>query len=173
MGQQQFVKIACGVLIFGLICNQLVVEWENRQTRPDAFEEAAMEFKIPVDYLRAVSMVENTTQNPNAISKAGAIGLMQLMPTTAKWACGLHRRELFNPSKNIKCGALYLSYLNSRIRNKYGPRPDLVLAAYNAGPGNVDRYRGVPPFPETRRYIAKVHAKLKEIQDARQTPQSL
>lgn len=163
--EQQTRQIAVGCIAVLFILAADLVSWSefDPAARPDDFESAALEYKIPVDYLRAVSVVENTTQNPFAVSRSGAIGMMQIMPVTGKWACGLSRKELFDRRKNIHCGALYLSYLNSRIRNKYGPRPDLVLAAYNSGPGNVDKYRGVPPFPETRAYIKKVHLALKEI----------
>lgn len=171
MTRNRVIQIALCIIL--ILCFDLIrwIPWEGARL-PDAFESAALEYKVNEDLLRAVAHVENESGNPAAVSKSGAIGIMQIMPATGEWACGLSRAELFDRTKNIKCGALYLSYLDHRIRAKYGERLDLVLAAYNAGPGNVDRYRGVPPFPETRRYIAKVHAKLKEIQNDRENAQS-
>jgi soluble lytic murein transglycosylase-like protein len=85
----------------------------------------------------------------NAVSKKGAIGLMQLMPATAE-RFGV--RDAFNPEQNINGGTRYLSYLLKMFNN------DIVLAsaAYNAGENAVKKYNGVPPFPETQNYVSKV-----------------
>lgn len=86
---------------------------------------------------------------PNARSGVGAVGLMQLMPRTGKW---MGARNLTNPTQNIQAGTKYLKYLNER----FDGNETKVIAAYNAGEGNVRRFGGVPPFRETRNYVKKV-----------------
>jgi soluble lytic murein transglycosylase-like protein len=96
----------------------------------------------------AVVMAESAG-DPSAISVAGAQGLMQLMPGTSA-GCGIS--NAFDPEQNVECGTRYLHELLSR----YNDNVALAVAAYNAGPGAVDRYHGVPPYAETRAYVARV-----------------
>jgi soluble lytic murein transglycosylase-like protein len=88
---------------------------------------------------------------PTARSGAGAIGLMQLVPRTGRW---MGARDLTNPQQNVAAGAKYLKYLNER----FDGNETKVIAAYNAGEGNVKRFGGIPPFKETRKYVTKVRS---------------
>ena len=101
------------------------------------------------DLVRAVMQVESAF-NPNAISPKGAMGLMQLMPATMR-QYGV--RNAFNPAENVRAGVAYLRDLLDRYSNN----EELALAAYNAGPGAVDKHgQAVPPYRETRNYVAKI-----------------
>jgi len=114
----------------------------------DIFQKASDTYHVPVELLKAVAKAESNF-NPMAESHAGAQGIMQLMPGTAK---SLGVTDSFDPEQNIMGGAKYLSQQMER----YDGNTTLALAAYNAGPGNVAKYDGVPPFKETQNYITKV-----------------
>ncbi len=109
---------------------------------------AALSDGVPAGLIRAVLMAESAG-NPSAVSIAGAQGLMQLMPGTAS-GCGIGNP--FDPTENVQCGTGYLRTLLRHYHNNV----TLAVAAYNAGPGAVDRYHGVPPYPETRAYVVRV-----------------
>lgn len=112
------------------------------------FEEAASRFQVDVNLLRAIGKAESGF-NPSAVSQAGAMGVMQLMPATAG---SLGVSDPFDARQNIMGGASYIAGL---IR-QYNGDVSLALAAYNAGSGNVERYGGIPPFAETQAYVEKV-----------------
>ena len=114
----------------------------------EIFARAAERYQVPVNLLKAVAKAESGFR-PDAVSPAGAQGVMQLMPATA---AGLGVLDSFDPEQNIMGGAKYLSGMLSR----YDGDVTLTLAAYNAGSGNVQKYGGVPPFPETQSYLKKV-----------------
>ncbi len=105
---------------------------------------------VPQGLVRAVLMAESAG-DPSAVSLAGAQGLMQLMPGTSQ-RCGI--ANPFDPTENVECGTAYLHELLVRYHNN----ATLAVAAYNAGPGAVDKYGGVPPYPETQAYVARVIA---------------
>jgi soluble lytic murein transglycosylase-like protein len=112
--------------------------------------ELARKHNIEPRLVQAIIRVESNF-NPRAVSRAGAQGLMQLMPTTVK---RYHVEDPFDPRANIEGGLRYLKYL---LRHFPG---DIrrVLAAYNAGEHAVQRYDGIPPYPETQRYVKRVMA---------------
>lgn len=119
---------------------------------PDDYDpiikKAAEAFNMDFSLIKAVIDAESSF-NPEAVSSAGAKGLMQLMPATAK-ALGVS--DSANPLENIMGGARYLKGLLERFDNN----EQLALAAYNAGPGRVKQYGGIPPFKETQAYVKRV-----------------
>jgi soluble lytic murein transglycosylase-like protein len=111
-------------------------------------DSASARNDVAAGLVNAVVMAESAG-NPSAVSSAGAEGLMQIMPSTAA-DCGIS--NAFDPDENVDCGTRYLHQLLQR----YNENVELAVAAYNAGPGAVDRYHGVPPYGETRDYVARV-----------------
>ncbi|TAK31932.1 MAG: lytic transglycosylase domain-containing protein [Chloroflexota bacterium] len=127
---------------------------EQSQTGPvpsafgDLIAEATRRYNLPSGLLPSVIKAESGF-NPRAVSPAGAKGLMQLMDGTART---LGVRDSFDPAQNIDGGARFLRQLLDR----YGGDVRRALAAYNAGPGAVDRYGGIPPYPETQTYVSRI-----------------
>ena len=116
-------------------------------------ERIAKEEKVDSNLVRAV-MAQESGGNPHAVSRAGARGLMQLMPATADT---LGIRQIHDPEENIRGGARYLRMQLDRFGQL-----DLALAAYNAGPDAVTHHRGIPPYRETRDYVTAVKARLQQ-----------
>ena len=112
--------------------------------------QAAAKYKLPSSFVASVMKAESGFQ-PNALSPKGAIGLMQLMPETAR-TLGVDPHD---PNQNAEGGAQYLRELLAKYENDPN-QVLLALAAYNAGPAAVERYHGVPPYAETRQYILRV-----------------
>ena len=116
----------------------------------DLIREHARQNGLSPDLVRAVIRAESGF-NPHAISPKGAMGLMQLMPATAR---ELGVTNPFHPAENIRGGAVYLA----RLLARYDQKLELALAAYNAGPGAVEKYGAVPPYRETQTYVKKITA---------------
>ncbi len=132
---------------------------QGRRTKfsPDLYNEAILaaadEHQVDPALIKAVIHAESAF-NPYAVSPKGAQGLMQLMPSTGRMM-GL--RQPFSPTSNIRAGTRYLAVLLKRFRNEAH-----AIAAYNAGEVPVTRYRGVPPYAETRAYVRRVLALKKQ-----------
>lgn len=114
----------------------------------DIIQEAANAYQMPFEFIKAVIRVESAF-DPYAVSRVGAMGLMQLMPGTAE---SLNCEDAFDPRQNIMAGTQYLRIM----ANRYNGDINLVLAAYNAGSGTVSRFDGIP-YEATRRYIERVY----------------
>jgi soluble lytic murein transglycosylase-like protein len=114
----------------------------------EIIKKASSEFDVPEELVKAIIAVESSG-NVFAISPKGAKGLMQLMDSTAQFV-GI--KNIWHPVENIYGGVKYLRYL----LNKFNGDLKLALAGYNAGPENVLKFGGIPPFPETIEYIGKV-----------------
>ncbi len=128
------------------------VDWHNTPLQLDAFSyainSAADRYQVDPALVRAVIHAESAFR-PAARSKKGALGLMQLMPATAQ---DMGVADALAPEQNIRGGVRYLAWL----LDQNGGNTLLATAAYNAGPGAVERYNGIPPFEETRTYVKRV-----------------
>jgi soluble lytic murein transglycosylase-like protein len=138
-------------------------------TMPTQIEEAvariATEHSLPPQLIHSVIKVESN-YNPFAVSNKGALGIMQLVPETAR-RFGV--RNVFNAVENIQGGAKYLRYLLDLFDGSY----PLALAAYNAGEGAVAKYGGIPPYPETQNYVILVRRQLELAKKAAETKLAL
>ena len=119
-------------------------------------ETAAVKYSVPAEFIKSIVAAESNF-DPMAVSPKGAVGLMQLMPETAR----LYGGDPRIPAQNIEAGTRYLRFLLQRYRRSRHPLTS-AIAAYNAGPGVVDRYHGIPPFRETRGYVTRVLAFLRK-----------
>lgn len=132
------------------------IKTTSSRTRPDLetiVNRAAKQYDLDPKLLHAVIQTESGG-NPEAVSPAGAKGLMQLVDTTA---ADMGVADVFNPEENVNGGAKYLRLL----LNRFGDLKH-ALAAYNAGPATVERYGGVPPYAETQNYVRRVLAGVSE-----------
>lgn len=118
------------------------------QAYDDIIQEAATQYDMDPELIRAVMQAESAF-HPYAVSRAGAEGLMQLMPDLSD---EMGVSDAFDPRDNIMGGVRYLK----RLLDYHDGNIELALASYNAGPGNVERYGGVPPFRETRNYVKTI-----------------
>ncbi|MDX1384677.1 MAG: lytic transglycosylase domain-containing protein [Thermoanaerobaculia bacterium] len=133
--------------------------FSSEQPVPDSphgasIHAAAKRHDLNPELVRAIVRCESQ-YDPHAVSEMGARGLLQLMPDTAA-RFGVSPDELSDPERNLEAGVRYLSWLNERFDGNLRH----VLAAFNSGEGSVDRYDGVPPYSETRRFVARVYAEL-------------
>lgn len=122
----------------------------TRERYEPLIQEHATRQSLRPELVRAVIQIESGF-NPRALSPKGAMGLMQLMPATAR---NLGVNNPWDPAQNIRGGTDYLR----QLLDHYEGREELALAAYNAGSGAVERHRGIPPYRETREYVRKVGA---------------
>ena len=128
--------------------NRIAVPFVPNTDYSHYVSKAARKYEIEPELIHAVIRTESNG-NHRAVSKKGAVGLMQLMPSTAN---DMNVGNPFNPEENIEGGTRYLRYL----LEKFDGNLTLALAAYNSGPKTVERYGSVPPITETRQYVSKV-----------------
>ena len=136
----------------------------SRAEISDLINAAAEKHDVPAAFITSIVAAESAFRS-DAVSAKGAVGLMQVMPETAA-EMGL---DAFIPEENIEAGTKYLAGLIGYYSKKRRRRRDWLkhaIAAYNAGPGNVDKYRGIPPFRETRAYVSRVLSYFKNYQRA-------
>lgn len=113
------------------------------------FDKASRTYNVPKNLIKAIAKTESDFR-PNVTSKAGAQGIMQIMPSTAQ---ELGVTDAYDPYQNIMGGTKYFS----QLLQKYEGNINLALAAYNAGTNNVAKYGGIPPFEETQNFVVKIN----------------
>lgn len=131
----------------------------SAETYAAMIRAAADRHSVSPALVEAIARVESGF-NSRAVSHKGARGLMQVMPATGR-RFGVRSDKLFDPEHNLNAGVAYLSWLSKR----YGGNLDFIVAAYNAGEGAVDDHGGIPPYRETRDYVKRVKAALRDIED--------
>ena len=173
------IVIIIGIAIAAGFCVDAIWSMLERNAHPkdysDIVEKYAMEYNIPPEVIFAIIKTESSF-DPNAKSNAGAMGLMQMMPSTFEWLTGeehlnedLLTLKLFDPEVSIRYGTYYISYLRNRFFSNGEVDWNVIFAAYNGGEGNVAKWLSDPectdengrlvniPFPETRSYVSKVN----------------
>lgn len=123
----------------------------------DIINQASETYGVDKNIIKSVILAESSAKE-NAVSSANAKGLMQIIDSTAKY---LGIKNVFDPKENIMGGTKYLS----ELLRKYDGNLKFALAGYNAGPGNVDKYNGIPPFNETQTYVKRVIGYLKNFEE--------
>ncbi|MBD3415181.1 MAG: transglycosylase SLT domain-containing protein [Candidatus Aminicenantes bacterium] len=147
MNRAVLIMCCCGFLFFS--SSLVLFSFDARSDKYDSIiNKTAVKYGLPADLIHSIIRAESN-YNPRAVSPKGAVGLMQLMPDTAR-QYGV--TNIFDPLENIEGGTKYLKDLSSL----YQQNLDLVLAAYNAGQEAVKKYRGIPPYRETLEYIERV-----------------
>jgi len=123
----------------------------------DIIQQASETYGVDMNIIKSVILAESSAKE-NAVSTANAKGLMQIIDSTAKY---LGINNVWDPKENIMGGAKYLS----ELLRKYNGNLKFALAGYNAGPGNVDKYNGIPPFTETQAYVKRVIGYVKNFEE--------
>jgi len=123
----------------------------------DIIQQASETYGVDMNIIKSVILAESSAKE-NAVSTANAKGLMQIIDSTAKY---LGINNVWDPKENIMGGAKYLS----ELLRKYNGNLKFALAGYNAGPGNVDKYNGIPPFTETQTYVKRVIGYVKNFEE--------
>jgi soluble lytic murein transglycosylase-like protein len=121
-----------------------------RFTMNEVIRAVSRKYQVKTAFVKSIIAAESGF-SPGIVSPKGAVGLMQLMPATARE----FGADPAVPEQNVEAGTHYLSWLMQRYANRRDQLPR-TIAAYNAGPGAVERYRGVPPYRETRKYVSRV-----------------
>lgn len=124
---------------------------EPKNARFAMLRRIAQEEGVPEELFTNLASAENAPGDPYAVSKKGARGLLQVIPSTAQ-EVGVDPNQLHDPEQNARAGARYLK----KMLDRYQGDPSLSVAAYNAGPGAVDKYGGIPPYKETQNHVKKV-----------------